>query len=230
MSTIESIRSHSTIAAIPCLSWPGRCLRSMTLLLPWLFATIGCTTTTHHADATVVHHDSFISVPESYAMTMPEIDLANVGTHVFEVRDLPIPMYPQGWTFPTRSEAMLGSEVPDPRDAPWSAAVVAFTIRDLDGQSLFSVTYRLGEIANVFTDGYSRGGGFFQIGNGHERLPQLLSYDVLVNVIEPAPRHSRLKLRGLAIPGVRLLASRGTAQTQPASQAPCSGPLVAPYR
>ncbi|MEE9293927.1 MAG: hypothetical protein V3W34_03035 [Phycisphaerae bacterium] len=138
----------------------------------------GCTSVTHHGDATI--HDlpdfPFLVADSLY---LPQFSLSNQATHTWKVRNLPLPVFP--------SEVVVEADYADvPSQAPWQDAVILVEIRSIDGDVLM---HQRIEFATW------KGGGSYVDGRSEVSFPfrdlpspTLTNYDVLVTVERPSPR------------------------------------------
>ena len=174
-----------TRIAITCLMWT---------------CVLGCTRTTKHGDAHLIYHSGTLSAAPSYTLKLPPVSLNERHSQRFQIRNLPVPLYAESWEFPA-SDAETALTHPLPfGSTTWADAFVEIVICKPDGTKLYGIEHRLGNVSNVtsFYDWgvWRRGGGFFHQGDGHEALPDLTSYDVVISVRQPVQSARPMVLTG----------------------------------
>lgn len=105
----------------------------------------GCHYTTQHGDAKLVHQLGIYG--HLRMILLPPVQLGEVGTTTFQIRDLPIPMYPTEIVIPkyTRSWRNYGQRVSITDEANWGNCNVDLQITSIAGEVIYSNTGKLQE-------------------------------------------------------------------------------------
>lgn len=105
----------------------------------------GCRYTTHHGDAKLIHQTI---VYQSVRMVLPPVQLGDVGTTTFQIRNLPIPMYPTDIQIPKyrHSSRNYAQRVFITDEANWGNCSVGLQITTIAGEVIYSRTEDLKDL------------------------------------------------------------------------------------
>ncbi|MCX6929262.1 MAG: hypothetical protein NT154_39490 [Verrucomicrobia bacterium] len=163
-------------------------------LLLLVLASAGCcTVVAKSGDAKIVKCPQIIHSRgrKMVRMELPPVSLAQVGTHVLQVRDLP--PYLNGLF--TYSLSMSGPyEGPGPhlsdKNAPWHDAKISVAFRKLDRSVVFEQPFLLGTTTHGFGPGRDGWEAGWTIG-GLDQVPvKDGSFDIVVTIEQPSRRVS----------------------------------------
>jgi hypothetical protein len=156
----------------------------------------GCTTWTKKGDVTVSdgkQHWGILMAPPAYYAKFPRVRIGVVGSTTIRARDLPAPIFPE----------YAHLDVPETEDRgwvkgqPWRVATIRFTFRSVDGAILSSKTVALEDWQGGSEPGRSSSTRaiYFRISPwgvpnwvGLPPPPNLVNYDLIVEVLTPSPR------------------------------------------
>lgn len=105
----------------------------------------GCRYTTHHGDAKLVHQRF---VYRSARMILPPVQLGEVGTTTFQIRNLPVPMYPADIQIPQyrHSWRNYAQRVFITDEVNWGNCSVGLQITTIAGEVIYSRTENLKDL------------------------------------------------------------------------------------
>lgn len=159
-------------------------------------ASCGCMSWTKRGDVLVsdgkAHWGFPMATNPAYFMRAPAVKIGVIGSTVIRVRDLPQPMLPEYAEIKIsgRETSMLM------QNPQWRNAVFQFTFRSIDGATLATT-----RVAMRDWESWERPAGSFRISpwstGPFAKLPpppDLLSYDLVVDVIVPWPRPQDLTI------------------------------------
>jgi hypothetical protein len=164
------------------------------LILLFLIATGCCSLVSKSGDAKVYRCPQLIHErgTKFYKMELPDISLAQNGTQVLKIRNLP--PYLSG-LFNYDMSMVWDEQGKDPssyseRTEPWFNAKISIAFRDLDGANIFKQEYSLGTSAHGFTQSHD---GWLVDWNLDHLDPVPIkddSFDIVVVVEEPSKKAS----------------------------------------
>jgi hypothetical protein len=127
-----------------------------------------------------------------FRMELPPVSLAQSGTHVLQVRDLPA--YLKGLFKYGLSMAVPYEEAFPGKNAPWHDAKISIAFRKLDGTEVFKQPLLLGTTSHGFGqshDGWEVG---WNLGAGPYHMDPVPvedeSFDIVVEVEQPSGKAS----------------------------------------
>jgi hypothetical protein len=170
------------------------------LLILNVVATSCCSVVAKSGDAKILKCPQiFIHQPgtENFRMELPAVSLAQAGTHVLRVRDLPAYLkglfnYGVDMTVPYGTSSH--SEARSDKDAPWHDAKISITFRKPDGTEVFKQVLLLGSSPHAFSQGHDGWVVGWNLGTGSHHMdpvPVMVeSFDIIINVEQPSQRAS----------------------------------------
>lgn len=163
-------------------------------LIALVLITAGCHTTNRYGDARIRNNSDLFTVSYDRFYTRP-VSLAETGTNVLQVRNLPRAAYPHSLNVGvTPDEAVSSASV-----RPWKEALVRIDFQDLAGTVFYSTNLALADAQLL--GGTRQLEQQFRSGVQWQRLPAnwpMRDYDIVVVVLSPStnPNH-RLELWGV---------------------------------
>ncbi len=165
-----------------------------------------CTVVSKSGDAKILRYPQiFIHDPsrEHYEIDLPAVSIAQTGTHILRVRDLPLYL-PGQFHFSLDMQVPEDEGLLDEKKAPWYDACIIVEFRKLDGTDIGRQVFFLGR--SPHGNSQSRAGwdvGWNLLGAGPYYLdPEPMtdqSFDIVVDVIKASRRSTdTIKISGFA--------------------------------
>jgi hypothetical protein len=123
-------------------------------------------------------------------MVLPAVSLAQDGTQVIQVRDLPA--YLKGlFTYDLSLDVPAKETYPN-ETAPWNDAKISIAFRKLDGTEVFKQSLHLGQASHGFEQGRNGWKAGWNLGAGSYNMDPVPvndeSFDIVVTVEQPSRR------------------------------------------
>ncbi len=179
-------------------------LRFTTLLFLALIGTGCCSVVAHSGDAEILRCPQLIYSRDSklFRMVLPKISLAQNGTHVIQVRNLPA--YLKGLFIYDVSMEVPVEEIYPNEIAPWNDAKISIGFRKPDGTELFEQSLHLGQISHGSEQGPNGWNASWNLGAGSYNTDPIPvndeSFDIIVTVEQPSRRPTdKIALNAFAV-------------------------------
>jgi len=181
-----------------------RFLRFSNLILLALAATGCCSVVAKSGDAKILRCPQFIHERGSkfFRMELPTVSLAQAGSNVLHVRDLPA--YLKGlFKYDVSMEVPYKEGVSD-ENAPWHDANISIVFRKLDGTEVFKQPLLLGTTSHGFSQGHDGWEVGWNLGAGPYNMDPVTmadeSFDIIVDVKQPSRRGSdKIRISAYAV-------------------------------
>lgn len=167
------------------------------LLFLMLIASGCCYVVARPGDAEIIRCHQLIHErgTKFFRMELPEVSLAQQGTHVLKIRDMP--PYLKGLFRYDISMVVLEQEGPpasSEKSALWYDAKISVAFRKLDGTEVFKQVYSLGTSDHGFSQSHSGWQVGWNLGAGPDHWEPVPikddSFDIVVVVEQPSRRAS----------------------------------------
>jgi len=171
-----------------------RFLRLSSLLLLVLTAAGCCSIVAKSGDAKILSCPQLIHTRGSkfFRMELPTVSIAQVGTHILHVRDLPA--YLKDLFRYDLSMAVTYGEVLSGENAPWRNAKISIAFQKLDGAEVFKQSLLLGATSHGFSQSHDGWEAGWNLGAGPYNMDPIQvaegSFDIVVTVEQPSRRPS----------------------------------------